>query len=278
MHYYRYNIGDFDRATRHLTRTERSIYRDLLDLYYDTEARISLDMTAVCRLVLARSDEERTAVEQVLTEFFSRTATGWFHSRCEDEIADYHANQSQKATAGKASAAAKRLRKQQALNENSTGVEQTNNGASTKHKPLTTKQKEEDQEPLSAAQTDDPSRFDEFFREYPRDEGKKKARAAWDKHKIERIADRVIADVRRRKLHHGPWLDNIIPHATTYINGERWNDAIDPKRKPTYGNFSHEKPGAVTAVINHIRIRHGDGPLDLSGFSDDEPCAEALPC
>ena len=137
MHYFKYNIGDFDRETRHLTRVERSIYRDLLDLYYSTETQIALDVTAVCRLVLARTDEERTAVDQVLNEFFTKTPTGWYQSRCEREIAEYRAYQSQKAIAGKASAAAKQAKKEQALNVASTAVEQTNNGVSTKQKPET---------------------------------------------------------------------------------------------------------------------------------------------
>jgi uncharacterized protein YdaU (DUF1376 family) len=138
MKHYPHHIGDFDRATRHLTRIERSVYRDLLDLYYDTEGRLPLDIAWLCRKIVARSNEESTVVEQTLNEFFTKTPTGWYHSRCEEEIAAYRANNSQRAQAGKASAAAKALKKQQALNENSTTVEHplnpvaTNgNGAST---------------------------------------------------------------------------------------------------------------------------------------------------
>lgn len=148
MKFYSHHIGDFDKATRHLTRIERSIYRDLLDLYYDTETQISLDLKAVCRLVLARSNEESTAVEQVLNEFFTETPTGWYHDRCEAEIASYHTNTSQKAVAGRASAEAKRLKKIQALNGESTDVQQplksveaAGNGTPTNHKPVTTNHK-----------------------------------------------------------------------------------------------------------------------------------------
>ena len=89
MNHYPHHIGDFDRATRHLTRVERSVYRDLMDLYYDTEQRLTLDRTALCRRILARTNEEVTAVEQVLNEFFNETPTGWFHARCEMEIQRY---------------------------------------------------------------------------------------------------------------------------------------------------------------------------------------------
>lgn len=124
MKHYPHHIGDFDKATRHLTRIERSVYRDLIDLYYDTEQRLTLDVQALCRRIVARSNEESTAVQQVLNEFFTETPTGWYHDRCEHEIAAYHANTSQKAMAGKASAEAKRLKKLQALNGASTHVEQ----------------------------------------------------------------------------------------------------------------------------------------------------------
>ncbi|RQW14692.1 DUF1376 domain-containing protein [Rhodobacteraceae bacterium CH30] len=99
MNYYPHHIGDFNSATRHLTRIERSVYRDLIDLYYDTEAELTLDFNALCRLIIARSDEERTAVEQVLNEFFTKTEQGWFHDRCDDEIQKYRANISAKSAA-----------------------------------------------------------------------------------------------------------------------------------------------------------------------------------
>ena len=123
MKHYPHHIGDFDKATRHLTRIERSVYRDLIDLYYDTEDRLTLDLQALCRRIIARTNEESTAVEQVLNEFFTKTPTGWYHDRCEQEIAAYRANTSQRAMAGKASAEAKRLKKLQALNGASTTVE-----------------------------------------------------------------------------------------------------------------------------------------------------------
>ena len=40
MNYYQHHIGDFNNATRHLSLIERAIYRDLLDMYYDTEKAI----------------------------------------------------------------------------------------------------------------------------------------------------------------------------------------------------------------------------------------------
>jgi len=78
MKFYPHHIGDFDKATRHSTRLERSIYRDLLDVYYDTEQQLPLDLPKLCKKVIAKSDEESTTVEQVLNEFFIKTPTGWY--------------------------------------------------------------------------------------------------------------------------------------------------------------------------------------------------------
>ncbi len=123
MKHYPHHIGDFDKSTRHLTRLERSIYRDLMDLYYDTELPISSDLKFVCRKIIARSDEEIAVVEQTLKEFFVETPKGWYHDRCEVEIATYKANNSQKAQAGKASAASKVARRNEALKETPTDDE-----------------------------------------------------------------------------------------------------------------------------------------------------------
>ena len=148
MKYYLHHIGDFDRATRHLSRIERSVYSDLIDLYYDTEQQLPLDVSLICRKILARTNEESTAVEQTLNEFFTKTPTGWYHERCEAVIDEYKANTSQKALAGRASAAKKALKRQQALNGESTGVEQTYNGTPTNLEPKTI-----NQEPVVARQT-----------------------------------------------------------------------------------------------------------------------------
>lgn len=157
LKHYPHHIGDFDKATRHLTRIERSVYRDLIDLYYDTEQPLTLDKTALCRRIIARSNEESTAVEQVLNEFFTETPTGWYHDRCEAEIAAYHANTSQKALAGKASAEAKRLKKLQALNGAPTAVKQPLNPVETEaqrnstnqstNQPINQEPKEEEKTP-----------------------------------------------------------------------------------------------------------------------------------
>lgn len=108
MNYYQHHIGDFNNATRHLTRVERSIYRDLIDLYYDKETPVPTDVERVFKLVLAHSDDEKAAVLSVLEEFFELRDDGWHQARCDAEIDQFHTKTQQASNAGKASAA-KRL-------------------------------------------------------------------------------------------------------------------------------------------------------------------------
>lgn len=136
MHSYLHHIGDFDKDTRHLTRIERSVYSDLIDLYYITESCLPDDIDFLCRKVIARTNEESTAVEQVLKEFFHQTPNGWYHVRCEEEIEKYKSIQSQKAAAGRASAE-KRAEKLRKALEDSTAVQHPFNGTPTNHEPIT---------------------------------------------------------------------------------------------------------------------------------------------
>ena len=89
MNYYKFNIGDYAAATRHLTMLEHGAYRLLLDLYYTTEQPIPADMKAAARKAGARSKDEAQAVETVLNEFFAMSPDGWVHTRCDAEIALY---------------------------------------------------------------------------------------------------------------------------------------------------------------------------------------------
>lgn len=138
MKHYPHHISDFNNATRHLSRVERSLYRDLVELYYETEQPLPLDVQALCRRIVA--NELSTDVERLLNEFFTKTPVGWYHERCEEEISKYQANNSQRAQAGKASAAKRLAKKQQALNGSATSVETPLNDAPTEKQNQSTNQ------------------------------------------------------------------------------------------------------------------------------------------
>ena len=96
MNYYERHIGDYLKDTAHLSLLEHGIYGRLLDIYYSREAALPADQ--VMRLVGARTDEERSAVRDVLTEFFVVDGDVLRHSRCDRELARYQ-EKSRKAAA-----------------------------------------------------------------------------------------------------------------------------------------------------------------------------------
>lgn len=88
MIYYKRNLGGYAKATRHLSLLEHGVYCMLLDVYYTTEKPLPVDARAVYRLVGARSDEERSTVDTVLSEFFTSAPDGFHQPRCDEEIAN----------------------------------------------------------------------------------------------------------------------------------------------------------------------------------------------
>jgi uncharacterized protein YdaU (DUF1376 family) len=85
MYYYQFHIGDYRSATLHLSNEEDLAYRRLLDMYYDTEKPIPLDVAWVSK----RIKTAPAIVRDVLNDMFKQTKDGFIHSRCDKEIAVY---------------------------------------------------------------------------------------------------------------------------------------------------------------------------------------------
>jgi hypothetical protein len=93
--------------------------------------------------------------------------------------------------------------------------------------------------------------FDAFWSLYPRKEKKKEAQSLWISKKLNPLIDTILTDIKTRLEKHRTWKEGFIPHPTTYLRGERWNDAIEEQ--------SHEKdrqpaprPGKITRALNAI--------------------------
>jgi len=85
MHYYQFNIGDYQSHTAHLSDSEDLIYRRLLDWYYLHEIPIPLDSEQTARQIRMRSHSD--CIASVLQEYFEKTEHGWIHHRADKEIA-----------------------------------------------------------------------------------------------------------------------------------------------------------------------------------------------
>jgi uncharacterized protein YdaU (DUF1376 family) len=89
MHYYKFNIADYRKDTGHLSTIEHGIYRQLIDWYYLDEQPIPLETQVVTRRLRLGSDD-LIFVQNVLADFFQKTAKGYVHKRIEFEIKEYH--------------------------------------------------------------------------------------------------------------------------------------------------------------------------------------------
>jgi len=168
MHYYQFNIGDYQSHTKHLSPTEDICYRRLLDFYYLHESPIQNDLIKITRL-LCLNKEYMSDVESVLSEFFSLTDDGWINHRANKEIEQYQAF----SEAGKRGAA-KRWSKDgdsDVIGGLSGGVPKANAKQETiniKHKPLT------NIKPIRTNVLED--YFEDFWYKYPKKVGKEAAR------------------------------------------------------------------------------------------------------
>lgn len=69
--------------------------------------------------------------------------------------------------------------------------------------------------------------FISFWEIYPVKDGKKVAWEAWQAFELEDMAQVLVRDVRDRIAGSVQWKRGYIPHASTYINQNRWNDPMN---------------------------------------------------
>lgn len=84
MHYYQFNIGDYQSHTSHLSETEDLAYRRMLDWCYLHEKPLPLNVDEISRLIRMRTHSESIAI--VLHEYFERREDGYIHLRVLQEI------------------------------------------------------------------------------------------------------------------------------------------------------------------------------------------------
>lgn len=154
MHYYSFHIKDFASSTRHLTLMEEALYRNLLDLYHQTEEPITGDFETIARRVRAKTKSEKAALHRVLEEFFVKKGNAWTNHRCDATIEHYKKDRLGKVKAGKQSAIARKSKgvlsqspqvnhteAEQRLSITATDEQQTLNTCSTNQEPITSNQK-----------------------------------------------------------------------------------------------------------------------------------------
>jgi uncharacterized protein YdaU (DUF1376 family) len=246
MNYYKFNIGDYAAATRHLTMLEHGAYRLLLDFYYTSESLLPADLKVVARKAGARSKEEVQAVETVVKEFFTLTENGWSHTRCDAEIRIFQSKIETNRVVGRLGGRPKK--ETHTVSENNPEITHTvseNNPEITltnNHKPITNTPKP----PAKTLGANE--RFERFWLAYPRKVGKDAARRAFDKRKPDdELLSRMLAKVREQ-AGSVDWIKDggqFVPHPATWINQGRWQDegGVDADTMPEwmYGAIGMQK-------------------------------------
>jgi uncharacterized protein YdaU (DUF1376 family) len=118
VNYYPFHIGDFRSGTVHMTRLSRWIYRDMMDVYYDTEKPLPLDFEALCDQIGVEAEDERAVVQKLLRFKFTQEVDGYHHDICKAVIVEY---QQKAETARENGKAGGRPRKQPGTNQKPTG-------------------------------------------------------------------------------------------------------------------------------------------------------------
>jgi hypothetical protein len=67
-------------------------------------------------------------------------------------------------------------------------------------------------------------RFSDFWKIYPNKIGKKPCAKKWKVRNLNKIADKIIDDVKWRKENDEKWVKGFVPNPLTYINQDRWED------------------------------------------------------
>jgi uncharacterized protein YdaU (DUF1376 family) len=251
--YMQFYVADYLADTTHLTAEEHGAYMLLLFSYWQTGKPLRIDRLAT----VARIPNERwSSVAETLSEFFHITETHWVQFRVEADLDAVNSKVVTASNAGKASAKAKALKKQQELNDRSTTVEDPLQRNANHIDTDTDKNRKEHQLPPEGEDL-----FLKFWKLYPNKVGKAAAEKAWKKLKITDDLFALIAMGLTKQVVSTAWTkDNgqFIPHPSTWINGKRWEDEV-PEPAPAGSNVHPFPPR-----------RQANGPdFDDKSWADD---------
>ena len=232
MNYYEHHLGDYMTQTAHLSMLEDGAYRRLLDAYYIREKALPSSLNDVCRLVRATSKQEREAVEALLNEFFTLTDEGWSHGRCEEVIARFRDKQSKAK-----SSANHRWEKQRAHSERNANAYANALPTQCEGNAPNPNPNIFPPNPPRGRVADFPPGFDEFWQAYPRHVAKQDAAKAFAKLRADdALLRRILASLDIAKSS-PDWLKDggrFIPHASTWLNGKRWEDELTTTEAPAW--------------------------------------------
>lgn len=165
MHYYKFNITDWQASTRHLTPEQEGVYFRLINHYYDTEKPLPLDFKPLLRRLMLET--HWVLVQEILEEFFVKTDDGYEKQKCNDIIKEYKRMANKNKKNGKLGGRPRKIKASKETQSVSSGnpvATQSKPTGNPNQEPLTTNQEPEtsNQEPLLKEldlTSSDPKRF-----------------------------------------------------------------------------------------------------------------------
>jgi len=225
--WYKFAAAEYQIKTIHLSDAEDLAYRRLLDMAYLSEKPIPLDTNLVSRRI--RLDQD--IVEQVLSEFFEKTAEGYRNRRVEEEVLAYQTIIERNLKGAKAAAQKAAERAAQGVKRRSprtltepTSDHQGNLEGSSENTIANLEGNQNKNKNISPLPPS--GGFDRFWSAWPsspRKVGKAACFKTWLKHGMDEHCDRIVSHVSRLKGT-TQWLTGFEPAPQTYLNQKRWLD------------------------------------------------------
>lgn len=241
MNYYKRHLGDLAKSCSHLSQGALGAYDLLIDWIYANEKPLPRNKDDLYRIGRAYTKAERENVDRVLGEFFIITPAGYTQKRITEELVKYAAKCEKNKEAGKLGG---RPKKTETVSD-SVSDSETETVIETEPRNNPSQNPESTKEARSKSLGQQAARFEDFWTVYPNKKGKADAMKAWKRKRLDDLAERIIADVLARAVGDRQWLDGYIPHGSTYVNGEGWQDAIEPPKARVNGGGYVPLPGEV---------------------------------
>lgn len=197
MNYYYHHIGDFKKDTSYLTHKQRSIYLEMLWLYYDQERGLEKNLELLAMKVQATVEE----VELLLSLYFDEGEELYTHRRIEEEL---------KKTYDKSEKARQNVRKRWDMEK--------------KYDRNTNALLPNTQDPIPKTQVYSDA-FKKFWDSYPNKVKKDYSYSIWKKQKLDGEVDKIIKHLESIKQSK-QWKEGFVQHPSTYLNQKMYLDDV----------------------------------------------------
>ena len=244
--------GDYGRKTAHLSVVENGAYLLLLIHYYATGRPLPNDKVSLYRIARAHGDDERAAVDSVVSQFFTLQDDGYHNSRADVELgkrAEFH---------NKLAAAGRKRWQQPGIEPGtSQAVSVAGSPAIARPQPQPQLQKEKTSSaPKTGAREIGSTEFQAFWDAYPRHEGRKPALKAWMRLNLDSRLGEVLAGLEAWKANRDP---TYMPYAQGWLNQESWKDTpLGGKQEQANGrntvpqNFDEARNQKTDAALRRV--------------------------